>query len=186
MTLAWRRILAATAVYGALAVVCAFEATGRWGLDAGKILLASAGGLVFWTFFEYLNHRLIFHHRIWPQWFRDMHHHLDHHKDPNDPGFMVVPLRMSVPLLALVVLSVRLFLTTPLVIAFLPGFLLGYLGYEWIHLGAHDRRAHLKIFDAFYRHHLKHHYDDPQRGFGVSSPFWDHLFGSRPHRNRLP
>ena len=32
------------------------------------------------------------------------------------------------------------------------------------------------------KHHMLHHYAEPDRGYGVSSDFWDRIFGSTFHR----
>lgn len=60
---------------------------------------------------------------------------------------------------------------------FFTGFLLGYLVYDRIHYATHH--AHInggKLWMAIKTHHLKHHFKDPDKGFGVSSPIWDVLF----------
>jgi sterol desaturase/sphingolipid hydroxylase (fatty acid hydroxylase superfamily) len=31
---------------------------------------------------------------------------------------------------------------------------------------------------------MRHHFQDDTRGFGVSAPFWDIAFGTRPTRRR--
>ena len=28
--------------------------------------------------------------------------------------------------------------------------------------------------------HMRHHFQDDERGFGVSAPYWDHVFGTAP------
>jgi sterol desaturase/sphingolipid hydroxylase (fatty acid hydroxylase superfamily) len=32
--------------------------------------------------------------------------------------------------------------------------------------------------------HMRHHFQDDTRGFGVSAPWWDHLFGTAPRGRR--
>ena len=32
--------------------------------------------------------------------------------------------------------------------------------------------------------HMRHHFQDHDRGFGVSAPYWDHVFGTAPRRRR--
>jgi sterol desaturase/sphingolipid hydroxylase (fatty acid hydroxylase superfamily) len=39
------------------------------------------------------------------------------------------------------------------------------------------RRGVLKYLK---RYHLQHHYKTPQQRFGVTSPLWDVLFGTKP------
>ena len=32
--------------------------------------------------------------------------------------------------------------------------------------------------------HMRHHFQDDESGFGVSAPYWDRVFGTRPERPR--
>jgi sterol desaturase/sphingolipid hydroxylase (fatty acid hydroxylase superfamily) len=63
----------------------------------------------------------------------------------------------------------------------LPGFLLGYLAYDLIHYVTHHfpmRKG--RILRFLKRHHMLHHYKTPDQRFGVSSPFWDWVYGTWP------
>jgi dihydroceramide fatty acyl 2-hydroxylase len=31
--------------------------------------------------------------------------------------------------------------------------------------------------------HMRHHFEDHERGFGVSAPWWDIVFNTRPRRS---
>ena len=31
---------------------------------------------------------------------------------------------------------------------------------------------------------MRHHFQDDERGFGVSAPYWDHVFGTPPQGRR--
>jgi len=43
------------------------------------------------------------------------------------------------------------------------------------------RNIPLRCFLKFLkRYHLRHHYKNPNHGFGVSSPVWDVVFGTKP------
>jgi sterol desaturase/sphingolipid hydroxylase (fatty acid hydroxylase superfamily) len=37
---------------------------------------------------------------------------------------------------------------------------------------------HNKFWLAIKNHHMKHHYQDPSKGFGVSTPLWDVIVGT--------
>ena len=58
------------------------------------------------------------------------------------------------------------------------GWVLGYAFYEWLHMACHlwgPRTA----YGAFVRrHHFHHHFGAPLRNHGVTSPVWDHVFGT--------
>ena len=34
------------------------------------------------------------------------------------------------------------------------------------------------LWQKMKHHHILHHYHDPEKGYGVSSPLWDHVFGT--------
>ena len=57
------------------------------------------------------------------------------------------------------------------------GFIFGYLCYDMLHYATHH--AHFIKADWFInikQNHMRHHFQDPDNGFGVSSPFWDKIF----------
>jgi sterol desaturase/sphingolipid hydroxylase (fatty acid hydroxylase superfamily) len=37
---------------------------------------------------------------------------------------------------------------------------------------------HSKFWLMIKNHHMKHHYQDPHKGYGVSSPIWDMIIGT--------
>ena len=86
-------------------------------------------------------------------------------------------------LLALTVFSVMYlagYLTgiSSYVFAFFPGFVFGYLIYGSMHYAIHAWNPPFKWMKALWRNHHLHHYKQDQRGFGVSSTLWDHVFGT--------
>ena len=65
------------------------------------------------------------------------------------------------------------------------GWSLGYLAYEWLHRVYHLGTPQHRILRALRRHHLIHHYAEPERAFGITTPFWDLFFWTWP-RHRAP
>lgn len=61
---------------------------------------------------------------------------------------------------------------------FFAGFILGYLFYDISHYAIHHFNMHSKFWLAIKNHHMLHHYQDEYKGYGVSSPFWDIIFGT--------
>jgi sterol desaturase/sphingolipid hydroxylase (fatty acid hydroxylase superfamily) len=59
---------------------------------------------------------------------------------------------------------------------FFAGFLTGYLFYDTTHYAVHHFNIHNKFWLAIKNHHMKHHYQDAKKGFGVSQPTWDYVF----------
>ena len=64
---------------------------------------------------------------------------------------------------------------------FWTGFMLGYLMYETTHYFLHHYNSSRNKETYFYklqRYHNQHHYGGELAGFGVSSKFWDIVFGT--------
>lgn len=64
----------------------------------------------------------------------------------------------------------------PLPLALVAGLVAGYLGYELLHVAAHVLPDDHPL-PAVQRWHLAHH-RDARRAFGITSPAWDHAFGT--------
>ena len=69
-------------------------------------------------------------------------------------------------------------------LAFTAGFLAGYLAYDMIHYHVHHHRPRTAVGRRLRELHMRHHFQDHDRGFGVSAPWWDHVFGTAPRRGR--
>ena len=67
---------------------------------------------------------------------------------------------------------------TEAVFAFFPGFMLGYLMYGTMHYAIHAWNPPFRWMKALWRNHHLHHYKEQEKGFGVSSTLWDHVFGT--------
>lgn len=136
-------------------------------------------GYVIWTFCEYLFHRWLFHWELPGKLGERIHFllHGIHHVHPNDPLRLVMPPLMSVPmmLLAWPVAMLLFGLYWP---AALAGFIVGYVIYDEIHFHIHHRPPRTRIEATLRRLHMLHHFRDPERGYGVSAPWWDHVFGT--------
>lgn len=136
-------------------------------------------GLFFWTFTEYVLHRFVFHYEPMRDWARRAHwtFHGVHHDYPQDSKRLVMPPAVSLPLAALFYVlfdSLLGFYTPP----FLAGFLTGYVAYDTLHYALHHFSFKSGAMLELKKHHMKHHYSDPQQGFGVSSALWDFAFGT--------
>lgn len=137
-------------------------------------------GAFFWTLFEYFFHRHFFHFNATTP----LQHkilftiHGVHHQHPNDKDRLVMPITVSIPLAALFGL---LFVSTMgnMGWGFFAGFAAGYVSYDMMHYAIHHvRRPRSELFRRIRRHHLAHHFKDTRLGFGVSSCFWDRVFGT--------
>lgn len=72
------------------------------------------------------------------------------------------------------------FLAKDQTISILLGILLGLTLYDVTHYYFHfGPEINIPLLVDLKRNHLKHHYRDPNRGFGVSNTSWDLIFGSQ-------
>jgi sterol desaturase/sphingolipid hydroxylase (fatty acid hydroxylase superfamily) len=132
-------------------------------------------GLGVWTLTEYIMHRFIFHYHPTSELGKKMHFifHGVHHDYPRDKKRLVLPPSVSIPLASLFYFLFNSFLPTQLLYSFFPGFLLGYLCYDMLHYAMHHHNFKSGIMKKIKQHHMLHHYQDPDKGYGVSSSLWD-------------
>jgi sterol desaturase/sphingolipid hydroxylase (fatty acid hydroxylase superfamily) len=162
-------------------------------------------GVLLWTLTEYLIHRFLFHpppaieddtRRIvgglragepampaLPTWRHRFYFlvHGVHHDFPNDSRRLVMPPSVSVPLAVIFygIFSVSFGGTANAVFA---GFVTGYLCYDTIHYLTHHGARHTALGRSLRRAHFGHHYVDSTTNYGVSSPLWDVVLGTRARR----
>jgi sterol desaturase/sphingolipid hydroxylase (fatty acid hydroxylase superfamily) len=138
-------------------------------------------GLITWTLTEYLMHRYVFHFEKENKLIKAFHYamHGHHHENPKDREHMFMP---PLPSFIFVMIFFGLFyiLIGQSAFYFLPGFEIGYLIYSLIHFYVHNHVASKGIMKNLWMHHAKHHYQTPEKAFGVSSTFWDWVFNTMP------
>jgi dihydroceramide fatty acyl 2-hydroxylase len=152
-----------------------------WGLTKVSVLVAIAllaGGYALWTLFEYWLHRLVFHFEPEDGVGARLHWiiHGVHHDHPNDPMRLVMPPAVSVPLGAGVFGLLYLIFGARYAPGLGAGFFLGYLVYDMMHYYLHHFRPHGRIGRMLRERHMRHHFQDDTRGFGISAPYWDEVF----------
>jgi dihydroceramide fatty acyl 2-hydroxylase len=143
-------------------------------------LAYAVGGYLFWTLAEYWIHRVIFHFEPEQGVGARLHWmiHGVHHDHPNDPLRLVMPPAASIPL-ALVFYALFVFaLGGDRAFAFGAGFLAGYLFYDMIHYHLHHHTPRTRMGKWLRELHMRHHFQDDERGFGISAPYWDRVFGT--------
>jgi dihydroceramide fatty acyl 2-hydroxylase len=142
------------------------------------------GGYAVWTLTEYWLHRVVFHFEPEDGIGARLHWmiHGVHHDHPNDPKRLVMPPSASVPLALLFAALFWLVLGSPWWMPFTAGFLGGYLAYDMIHYHVHHHRPRTRVGRTLRELHMRHHFQDHERGFGVSAPYWDHVFRTPPQR----
>jgi sterol desaturase/sphingolipid hydroxylase (fatty acid hydroxylase superfamily) len=158
-----------------------------WALSRGAFPARTVAGLLglgalTWTAIEYGLHRFAFHSTREYSWLRPISSglHQLHHQSPDDEDFVTSPLIFSFPVYLLVLSVLRLASGSWIVTALLGiGVLSGYLFYEWVHYSTHHRPARTALGRYLKRYHMYHHFKHPDRLFGVTTPLWDYVFGTR-------
>jgi sterol desaturase/sphingolipid hydroxylase (fatty acid hydroxylase superfamily) len=169
-------------LYLPVVTICLVLAIGRENLAVPSVFGVFLLGLVAWSLAEYLLHRFVFHFEPDTRWGRRLHFiiHGVHHDYPHDPMRLVMPPSVSVPLAILVFLLFRLLLGPVWSLPFFAGFLVGYLIYDMAHFHIHHHRSDNRLSLALRRYHYRHHFQQSDRGFGVTSSLWDKVFQTVP------
>ena len=151
-----------------------------------RVVVLALCGYVVWTLTEYWMHRIVFHFEPDEGVGARLHWiiHGVHHDHPNDPMRLVMPPSVSVPLAALFYGAFFLVLGSPSAPALGSGFLAGYLLYDMTHYHVHHHKPRTRIGRRLRESHMRHHFQDDTRGFGVSAPYWDRVFGTAPRSRR--
>jgi dihydroceramide fatty acyl 2-hydroxylase len=155
-------------------------------IDALLGLACAIGGYLFWTLTEYWLHRVVFHFEPDQGIGARLHWiiHGVHHDHPNDPLRLVMPPSVSVPLGALFFGLFELVLPSGPALAVAAGFFAGYLNYDMTHYYVHHRTPKSALGRKLRELHMRHHFQDDTRGFGVSAPWWDLVFGTAARKRK--
>lgn len=152
-----------------------------WGSAAPIAALGLfAGGLLFWTLFEYALHRYLFHLEVdqpVAKWLVFVIHG-NHHDNPGDPLRDLMPLSVSLPVSAAVWSSCLALLGAAGTWLFF-GWLVGYVVYDAVHYACHHGEMRGRLGAALKRHHMRHHHVDDTSNYAITAVFWDRVFGSR-------
>ncbi len=155
-----------------------YQAIFTFGLTFQTIVIWYLIGIVIWTFTEYFLHRFVFHYHPKSELGNRLHFlmHGVHHAYPKDSKRLVMPPSVSLPLASLFFILYINILGSVNVSPFFAGFLTGYLFYDITHYAIHHFNFRSKFWLYLKNHHIKHHYQNPELGFGVSQPTWDYVF----------
>jgi sterol desaturase/sphingolipid hydroxylase (fatty acid hydroxylase superfamily) len=157
-----------------IAIGMGLVAFGKLKYGSGVALPMSSflAGLLVFTFVEYAFHRWLFHGAI--AFFRQGHK--QHHLHPNNDD----ALPFFAPPMAMLACAMLLAAFVPVDVAalFVGGIAFGYACYGLGHTIIHRRRFALAWPRAWAaRHHI--HHNHPAKNFGVTTPLWDILLGTR-------
>ena len=167
------------AVYGAAVVILTtvlsvFAPCEQWPALAALVVLGAAA----WTLIEYAVHRFVLHGlEPFKSW------HTEHHERPT--ALIGTPTLLSVSLItALVFLPALLTVGFRRASALTLGVTAGYLAYTLLHHATHHWRSSGPWMMRRKRWHARHHHI--AACYGVSSSFWDRVFGSTGGRTPRP
>lgn len=139
-------------------------------------------GLFVWTIIEYALHRFLFHfdNNI-PDYpiFYTLHFllHGCHHYLPMDKYRLVMPPTLFVLLCYPFYKAVFAIFPYNWGCAGFAGGLFGYSVYDMCHYFLHHKQLP-PFMQKLKKYHLEHHYKNYELGFGVTSWFWDKVFGT--------
>ena len=138
-------------------------------------------GLLVFTLAEYLVHRYFFHMKPKSERRKKIQYkvHGVHHEYPKDKDRLAMPPVLSITISTALLFLFRLVMGD-FAFAFLPGFLIGYTGYLFVHYIVHAYQPPKNAFKILWVHHGIHHYKRPDKAFGVSCPLWDYVFRTMP------
>ena len=185
------RIYPLTAFYTLFAifmVIIGFSSAHPW-----TTVAFFSAGCVTWTFIEYLFHRNVLHGRFPPgkgvirQFLHKRldHLHWDHHLRPFDGRHISGELKDILPLFFLAGPICAFFpvYTAPVLLA---GLVQSYVVEAWLHYALHFSKSRFPLFRRLKKYHLYHH--SPRginKGYGITTPFWDGVFDPEAVRHSL-
>ena len=151
--------------------------------DFPGVLLAFLAGAFAWTLAEYVLHRVVFHELS--QAALGAKEHRKHHAEPEyfAPAWQKALAALAATALLLPGLSLAA--GPALGVAATAGFIAMYLAYEVLHRRCHTHPPRGAYGRWRRRNHFAHHFADPHRAHGVTTPLWDHVFGTALHVDRI-
>lgn len=151
-------------------------------LSLPEIVLYFIFGMFHWTFLEYTLHRFVFHmENIIPdnKYWITLHYifHGVHHAFPMDKDRLVFPIVLAVPMYYLIHWIFSQLYPAIIINTMSAGVIFAYMCYDMGHYYLHHSQP-LKIVEYRKKYHMYHHYKDPDNGYGITTSFWDKIFGT--------
>lgn len=147
-------------------------------------ILVTLVGYIIFTFVEYMMHKHFFHMEPNTPIKDKLQYtvHGVHHDYPKDKDRLAMPPFVSAAYAVIFYLVFNLIMGD-YSLYFLPGFLFGYASYLGVHYIVHAFNPPKNFLKILWVNHAIHHYKDPDRAFGVSTPLWDILLGTMPKKD---
>jgi len=150
----------------------------------GNLIWLVPAGIFIWTLLEYGLHRFAFHMQVPVRnpVLRDMVNgsHLAHHASPRNPNTILVHSLYGLTVSAILFAALCAILGSPFSASgVMMGIWIGFLYYEAVHYRVHFSLASSGFIASQRRRHFYHHFTNNKRCFGVTSPLWDYVFGTK-------
>jgi len=134
-------------------------------------LIAFAGGVFCWTFFEYFIHRFMMHGKEKKEYHKSLHFH--HHV--RGTIFTSQVKRILYSLGALILTGLSIFFSSYLFL--IAGIATGLSLYSYMHVLLHKPWA-AKWIGGLQKFHMQHHFGQTEKCFGVTNTLWDKVFNT--------
>lgn len=149
------------------------------------------GGLFFvWTYTEYYQHRFVLHREdkldpeaeAIPDLLEEVFSkHIHHHVFMNQWNRIAIELKSYPKMILPVQFAMHLILPIQQVLIFIAGWAFGSLVYDGVHLAFHfniDLSWIMPGFNRMKAQHMRHHFRDNSKEFGVITDLWDIVHGT--------
>ncbi|CAG8507598.1 3149_t:CDS:2 [Paraglomus occultum] len=153
-----------------------------------RLEVASAGvwfaiGMAIWSVLEYMLHRFLFHLDYYlpdNQYALCVHFALHgiHHYLPMDRYRLVMPPVLGISLAVPILRGTYAVFPKYIAHAAVAGIVFGYVCYDLTHYHLHHARPFTMHLREMKTYHLAHHYKNYELGYGITSKFWDKVFGT--------
>jgi len=137
-------------------------------------------GILAWCLMEYTLHRFAFHYVTESAAGNVAHYfmHGVHHLTPTDSQRLTFPPYFTVFLGVSVYYLFWTLFPEKIALPLYSGLTISYMMYDVLHFLFHRCDLPIPIFRQLKTNHLKHHYKDQTKNFGVTSPLFDIIFGT--------
>ena len=137
-------------------------------------------GWLSWTFIEYFNHRFRMHGSGDPSKVIGYKLHIMHHHNPT--GIKITIVQRFFLFMGNLVLITLCVIFKNWILLF-TGFYSGFVIYTLMHWFLH-RKLSAKLFPEVHQFHIHHHCKHPDKCFGVTVTWWDHMYDTIPHQQK--
>ncbi|KAF8930334.1 hypothetical protein EDD21DRAFT_366757 [Dissophora ornata] len=161
---------------------------GNGGEAAGGLSMEKAApmfltGALTWSLAEYSIHRFLFHvdDLLPDSTYSNVAHfllHGIHHYLPMDRLRLVMPPVLTIVIGTPLYLLAHGLFESHTADALMAGLYFGYICYDMVHYYLHHARVMEFHFKEMKTYHLAHHYKNFDNGYGITSKFWDRIFGT--------